>query len=159
MQNVSTAKLSKTSEALGGFEPPISRLQDRRINCYATESGNIEVSKSTLPDKVWSKKPKEPMTTNSMQNAPGAKYSNITGAIGQIRTTDSCLQDKRYNHYAREPNEREETEVKHLILIKFKNNENKGGTYIWSIDHKITSKDVCPGRTRTTDLLFMRQAH
>ena len=91
MQNVSTAKLSKTSEALGGFELPISCLQDRRINCYATESCNIEVSESTLPDKVWSKKPKEPMTTNSMQNVPRAKYSNITEAIGQIRTTDLLL--------------------------------------------------------------------
>ena len=37
MQNVSTAKSSKTSEDLGGFEPPISCLQDRRINHYATE--------------------------------------------------------------------------------------------------------------------------
>ena len=63
------------------------------------------------------------MTTNSMQNVPRAKYSNITEVIGQIRTTDSCLQDKRYNHYAREPSEGEETEVKHLIPIKFKNNE------------------------------------
>ena len=40
MQNVSTAKSSKTSEALGGFEQPISCLQDRRINHYATEPCN-----------------------------------------------------------------------------------------------------------------------
>ena len=58
MQNVPTAKLSKTSEALGGFEQPISWLQDRRINCYATEPGNREVSSSTLPDKVMVKKTK-----------------------------------------------------------------------------------------------------
>ena len=37
MQNVSTAKSSKTSEDLGGLEPPISYLRDRRINHYATE--------------------------------------------------------------------------------------------------------------------------
>ena len=91
MQNVSTAKLSKTSEALGGFEQPISWLQDRRINCYATEPGNRDVSSSTLPDKVMVKKPKEPVTTKSMQNVPRAKYSNITEAIGRIRTTDLLL--------------------------------------------------------------------
>ena len=56
MQNVSTAELSKASEAVGGFEPPISCLQDRRINRYATEPGNREVSSSTLPDKFMVKK-------------------------------------------------------------------------------------------------------
>ena len=49
--------------------------------------------------------------------------------------------------------------MKLLILIKFKNNENKGGTYTWSKDCKITSKEVGPVRTRTTNLLFTRQAH
>ena len=38
MENVSTAKYSKRSEALGGFEPPIPQLQDRRMNQYATEA-------------------------------------------------------------------------------------------------------------------------
>ena len=88
MQNVSTAKSSKPSEAVGGFEPPISCLQDRRINRYATEPCNREVSSSTLPDKVMVKKPKEPMTIKYMQNVPRAKYSKITKAIGRIRTTD-----------------------------------------------------------------------
>ena len=37
MQNVSTAKSSKTSEALGGLEPPIAYLRDKRINLYVTE--------------------------------------------------------------------------------------------------------------------------
>ena len=55
MQNVSTVKSSKTSEALGGFEPPISCLQDRRINHYATEPCNKEVSKSPLPDSYGRK--------------------------------------------------------------------------------------------------------
>ena len=88
MQNVSTAKSSKTSEALGIFDPPISCLQDRRINPYTTEPCNREVSSSTLPDMVMVKKPKEPMTIKSMQNVPRAKYSKVTEAIGRIRTTD-----------------------------------------------------------------------
>ena len=88
IQNLSTAKSSKTSEALGIFEPPIACLQDRRINHYTTEPCNREVSSSTLPDMVMVKKPKEPMTIKSMQNVPRAKYSKIIEAIGRIRTTD-----------------------------------------------------------------------
>ena len=65
IQNLSTAKSSKTSEALGIFEPPIACLQDRRINHYTTEPCNGEVSSSTLPDMVIVKKPKEPMTIKS----------------------------------------------------------------------------------------------
>ena len=38
MQNVSTAKSSKIREAQSGFQPPISQLQDRRRNHYATEA-------------------------------------------------------------------------------------------------------------------------
>ena len=49
--------------------------------------------------------------------------------------------------------------MKQLTILKFKNNENKGGTYTWSKDCKITCKEVGPGRTRTNDLLFTRQAH
>ena len=73
---------------MGGLEPPISCLRDRRINHYATEPGNDEVSRSTFTDTVMVKKPKEPMTIKSMQNVPRAKYSKIIEAIGRIRTTD-----------------------------------------------------------------------
>ena len=55
------------------------------------QSQVTDVSSSTLPDKVMVKKPKEPVTTKSMQNVPRAKYSNITEAIGRIRTADLLL--------------------------------------------------------------------
>ena len=77
-QNVSTAKSSKASEALGIFEPPISCLQDKRTNQYATEPCNRELSSTSLPDS-YGEKQKEPMTIKSMQNVPRAKYSKIRG--------------------------------------------------------------------------------
>ena len=101
MQNISTAKSSKTIEALGGFEPPISCLQDRRTNHYATEPCNRELSSTSLPDRVTVKKPKEPMRIKSMQNVPRSKYSKITEAIGRIRTTDLLFTRQENNHYAR----------------------------------------------------------
>ena len=55
MQNVSTAKSSKASEALGIFEPPISCLQDKRTNQYATEPCNRELSSTSLPDSYGQK--------------------------------------------------------------------------------------------------------
>ena len=59
MQNVSTAKSSKTSEALGGFEPPISCLQDRRSNHYATEPCYTERYQEVHSlIQLWSKKQK-----------------------------------------------------------------------------------------------------
>ena len=103
MQNVSTAKSSKTSEALGGFEPQISCLQDRRITTMLQSRVTEVSSSSTLRDMVMVKKPKEPMTIKSMQNVPRAKYSKITEAIGQIRTTDHLFTRQKNNHYAREP--------------------------------------------------------
>ena len=103
MQNVSTAKSSKTIEALGGFEPPISCLQDRRSNHYATEPCNRELSSTSLPDRVTVKKPKETMTIKSMQNVPRAKNSKIIEALGGSEPPISCLQDKKNNHYASEP--------------------------------------------------------
>ena len=62
-----------------------------------------EVSSSTLTDMVMVKQPKEPMTIKSMQKVPRAKYSKITEAIGQIRTTDLLFTRQKNNHYAREP--------------------------------------------------------
>ena len=62
-----------------------------------------EVSSSTLPDMVMVKKPKKPMTIKSRQNVPRAKYSEITEAIGQIRTTDLLFTRQKNNHYATEP--------------------------------------------------------
>ena len=67
------------------------------------QSHVTEVSSSTLPDMVMVKKPKEPMTIKSMQNVPRAKYSEITEAIMQIRTTDLLFTRQKNNHYAREP--------------------------------------------------------
>ena len=67
------------------------------------QSHVTEVSSSTLPDMVMVKKPKEPMTIKSMQNVPRAKYSKITEAIRQIRTTDLLFTRQKNNHYAREP--------------------------------------------------------
>ena len=67
------------------------------------QSHVTEVSSSTLPDMIMVKKPKEPMTIKSMQNVPRAKYSKITEAIGQIRTTDLLFTRQNNTHYAREP--------------------------------------------------------
>ena len=58
MQNVPRAKSSKTSEALGGFEPPISCLQDRRITTMLQSHVTEVTSSSTLRDMVMVKKPK-----------------------------------------------------------------------------------------------------
>ena len=67
------------------------------------QSHVTEVSRSTFTDTVMVKKPKEPMRIKSMQNVPRAKYSKITEAIGQIRTTDLLFTRQKNTHYAREP--------------------------------------------------------
>ena len=95
MQNVSTAKSSKTSEALGGFEPPISYLRDKRINLCYRAMLHREVSRSTFTDTVMVKKPKGPMRIKTMQNVSTAKYSKIKRPLGRFEPPISCLRDKR----------------------------------------------------------------
>ena len=101
-QNVWTVKSSKISEALGGFEPTISCLRNRRIEHYATEPCYTEKYQEVHCLIVMVKKPKEPMTIKSMENVSTAKSSKISEALNGFEPPISQLQDRRRNHYATE---------------------------------------------------------
>ena len=94
MQNVSTAKSSKASEALGIFEPPISCLQDKRTNQYATEPCNRELSSTSLPDS-YGQKTKRANDDKVYAECTESKIFKDKRPLGGFEPPISCLQDKR----------------------------------------------------------------
>ena len=102
MQNVSTAKSSKASEALGIFEPPISCLQDKRTNQYATEPCNRELSSTSLPDS-YGQKTKRANEDKVYAECIDSKIIKDKRGSGRIRTTDLLFTRQAHYHYATEP--------------------------------------------------------
>ena len=89
MQNVSTAKSSKTSEALGGLEPPISYLRDKRINLYVTEPCYTERYQEVHSlIQLWSKKTKRANEDKDYAECIDSKIIKDKRGPGRIRTTD-----------------------------------------------------------------------